>query len=123
MLVLESLEKAEVEVADELLGEALLLCVRYLLMWNVTPLRTLCGGWGPLVCPRDLACQPAPCAKCAMGEVLLRSCPARRMEEGPAPGLCTPACYLPTCPGLAPLRASSLLEPTLPPSSPTKAEP
>lgn len=98
MLVLESLEKAEVEVADELLGEAFLLCMRYLHTWSSdTPKHTL---W---LCPRHLAAQLALCGKCPMGEVLLRSCLAGRMEEGLAPGLSTPACYLPTCPGLPPL--------------------
>ena len=103
MLVLESLEKAEVEVADELLGEAFLLCMRYLHTWSSdTPKHTL---W---LCPRHLAAQLSPCSKCPMGKSFLGAAWLEGWRRD-APGLCTPACYLPTCPGLPPLWASSLL--------------
>lgn len=119
MLVLESLEKAEVEVADELLGKALSQCMRYLHTWGSdTPTHTT----HTLVCPRT-ACQPVRCGKCAVGKVILRSCPAGRMEEGPGPLVPASAPgVLPPCPP-RPCSPVGQLPARAPPGSPTQAKP
>lgn len=116
MLVLEALEKAEVEVADELLGKAFSRCVGTFVRGVVTPLCTL---WFV----RELLASLSDVVN-VWGKALLKSCPAGRMEEGPGPlvpastpGVSPPCPPRPCSPeGQLPGRAPR-------PGSPTQAEP